>query len=172
MLTDGSGSGSPSPGCNYSSATHTVKSYNMLGGTGGWVTGSQGYMTSYLTAENDQQITGDPNSGYEFDWGGEVICSVFGTVFSNAGFGTVGESVGNFANSGPGGIYQGGCLFKLSCPNGTTSRCAPPSVSDQGSDCTYPYDHEYYLTWTPSGGATECFSLDLGFVSTTPVDCK
>ncbi|MBV8675246.1 MAG: hypothetical protein JOZ33_17615 [Acidobacteriaceae bacterium] len=56
VLTDGSGSGSPGPGCNYPNARHTASSYNLLGSTGGWVYGNPGYMTGYLSAENDQQI--------------------------------------------------------------------------------------------------------------------
>jgi hypothetical protein len=81
-------------------------------------------------------------------------------------------SIGNFTNSGPGGIYPGGCLFKLACPSGTTSKCAPPSVSAQGSDCDFEYDHESYLAWTPKNGTPDCFAFGLGTVSNSPGTCQ
>lgn len=171
VLTEGSGSGSPSLGCNYPNAHHNISSYNKVGGTGGWVYGNPGYMTGYQSVENDQDIVGAPGVLYDFSSEGLVVCTVFGTLFSSAFDGKVGESVGNFVNGGPGGIYTGGCLFKLSCPAGTSSKCAPPSVSAQGSDCSYPYDHEYYLTWTPTGKPTECFSPNIGFVAESQVNC-
>lgn len=86
--------------------------------------------------------------------------------------GKVAISIGNFVNSGPGGLYPDGCLFKLSCPNGTASRCAPPSISGKSVDCPYTYDHEYYLAWIPDNGAPDCFFLQLGNGSEEPVNCQ
>lgn len=84
VLTDGSTSGSGSAGCNYPNARHTAQSYNKLGTAGGTVYGTPGYMTSYLSVQNNQQIVGVPGT-ITFDAGGEVICSVFGTFFSTGG---------------------------------------------------------------------------------------
>lgn len=149
---------------------HTASADNVIGTTGGWGPGDSGCPDCYLSSTNNQEV---PYLGqnYNFQWSVQAICSVAGPVWGSGGAGTVGVSVGNFLNSGPGGIYPNGCLFKLSCPNGTKSECAPSSVSTQGSDCNYTYDHEYYLTWTPAGGQTDCFAPNLGKVSDSPVNC-
>jgi hypothetical protein len=89
VLTDGSGSGTPGLGCNYPNARHTAKAYNLLGSTGGWVNSNPGYMTGYLSAQNDEQIVGSPGVEYVFNWDGEVICTVFGTLFSGGSDGLV-----------------------------------------------------------------------------------
>lgn len=124
VLTDGSGSGSPSLGCNYPNARHTASSYNLLGSTGGWVNGNPGYMTSYLSTENDQQIIGVPGVEYTWDWDGEVICTVFGTLYGSGFSGTIGISE---ATWGPPPVIlpNGQCKWAtLACdPPGTTPKC-------------------------------------------------
>ena len=172
VLTDGSASGSPSIACNYPSATHTASSYNMVGSTGGWLSEIPQAMGSYLSIQNNQQVPALDGQDYVFEYQGQVVCSVFGTIYLSIFNGKVGASAGNFINSGPGGIYApNGCLFKLSCPSGTSSKCAPSSVSEQEAYCGYPYDHEYYLTWTPTNQPTECFHPNLGSVSNYEINC-
>jgi len=81
VLIDGSTSGSGGAGCNYPTATHTPKAYNLIGATGGWATGIAGHMTSYLTVQNDQEDPGTGDGTYTFTSEGQVICSVFGDFY-------------------------------------------------------------------------------------------
>jgi hypothetical protein len=78
VLVDGSTTGSPSAGCDYPNAQHTPMAYNVTGSTGGWLTGTPGYMTSYLSVQNNQEVPGAPGIIY-LDADGEVICSVLET---------------------------------------------------------------------------------------------
>lgn len=48
------------------STTHTPKLYNMIGSTGGWVTGGAVYWTSYVSATNSQQMAARPGNEYTF----------------------------------------------------------------------------------------------------------
>jgi hypothetical protein len=66
-------------------ATHYPSSYNKIGSIGGWGSGSSSCVSCYLSFENDQSVL---DNGTVFSWaiGGEVICSVGGTVFN---FGTI-----------------------------------------------------------------------------------
>lgn len=171
---DGSGTMTLQGGsCDLPEIEHTAYLWNSVGSaSSGWQSFGEYCPDCYVSVEQDEGVAYDPSQTYTFDYEGEMDCNIGGTFFDLSGTGTVGFSVGNFVNSGPGGIYTNGCLFKLSCPNGTTSTCAPPSVSDQGNDCNFTYDHEYYLTWTPSGGTPKCYALNLGAVSNSPVDCR
>ncbi len=70
------------------STTHTPKLYNVIGGTGGWVTGGAAYWSSYLSDTNSQQIAVTPGNEYTFSWDCEVICSfVGGAIYSQGGSG-------------------------------------------------------------------------------------
>jgi len=42
-------------------------------------------MTCYMSYEKDQSVVYSGSSDYEFDYDGEVVCSVFGTFFSIGG---------------------------------------------------------------------------------------
>ncbi len=64
------------------SATHTPSAYNVIGGTGGWGTGSSGCVNCYLSYQNNQSIAATPGvtySGYET---GQIICSIGGAIFA------------------------------------------------------------------------------------------
>ncbi len=92
VLTDGSasmtiGGGNCGPGYQImqnqiNSATHTPSAYNVIGGTGGWGTGSSGCVNCYLSYQNNQSIAATPGTDYQFQEGGQVYCSVGGTIFS------------------------------------------------------------------------------------------
>jgi hypothetical protein len=126
VLTDGSTSGNASAGCSYPNATHTASSYNKIGSTGGWIYGNHGYMTSYLSVENDQQVlAGNDGSNYTFVAEGQVICSVFGTFFSEGNGGillwlstTYGENSSYFLTGTPPN-QQKECIYDPACSSGT-----------------------------------------------------
>ena len=64
------------------STTHTPSAYNVIGGTGGWGTGSSGCVNCYLSYQNNQSIAATPGvtySGYET---GQIICSIGGAIFA------------------------------------------------------------------------------------------
>lgn len=63
-------------------ATHTPSAYNKIGGVGGWGTGVGSCSTCYIYYENDQSVAATPGSDYEFDWTGEVVCSIGGIIFN------------------------------------------------------------------------------------------
>jgi hypothetical protein len=118
VLVDGSTSGSPSPGCNYPNARHTAKAYNMTGSTGGWLTGTPGYMTSYLSVQNNQNVLGGAGIIY-LTGSGEVDCSVFG-AFWNGGFNPVGIRFTTTYWGPPPTLVSGRCLYNiLACSTGT-----------------------------------------------------
>jgi hypothetical protein len=128
---DGSTSGSGGAGCSYPSATHTPKAYNLLNSTGGWVNGDGGYMASYLTVQNDQQLNSPPDGNYTFTYEGQVICSVFGDFYD---------------------VYLPGLLYHLTTTYGQnygdTQRGAPP----KNAYC----DWQPACTSVPSTGTPTC----------------
>src|SRR5260370_1228572 len=66
------------------SATHTPSSYNVIGGTGGWGTGSSGCVNCYLSYQNNQSIAATPGVTYSGQETGQIICSIGGVIFSIA----------------------------------------------------------------------------------------
>jgi hypothetical protein len=92
VLTDGSASmtiGGSYCGPGYqimqdqiNSATHTPSSYNVIGGTGGWGTGSPSCVNCYLSYQNDQSIAATPGVTYSGQETGQIYCSVGGAIFA------------------------------------------------------------------------------------------
>ena len=64
------------------SATHTPSSYNVIGGTGGWGTGSSGCVNCYLSYQNNQSIAATPGVTYSGQETGQINCSVGGAIFA------------------------------------------------------------------------------------------
>ncbi len=84
VLMDGSTTGNGGAGCT-KTATHTPKAYNEIGSIGGWSTGNGGYMTSYLSVQNDQEDPGTGDGTYTFAYEGQVVCSEFGIFYDISG---------------------------------------------------------------------------------------
>jgi hypothetical protein len=85
VLTDGYADFTPSAGCTGQGAVHTPKSSNIVGSTGGLGSGTSGCMSCYLSYENDQSIVPTEATDYEFDYQGQVVCSIFGAFYSIGG---------------------------------------------------------------------------------------
>jgi hypothetical protein len=81
VLVEGSTTGSGSAGCNPNNVTHTPKAYNLLGTTGGWLSGTPGHMNSYSSVQNNQDVAGVPGI-IDLNASGEIVCSEFGTFWS------------------------------------------------------------------------------------------
>lgn len=80
VVTDGSASMGYYPAfCG--TPMHTPKAYNKIGGVGGWGAGPAGCATCYLSYQNNQSIAATQGTNYEFDWTGEVDCSIGGAFF-------------------------------------------------------------------------------------------
>jgi len=71
-------------GCNLQGVTHQGSTYNQLSTTGGWVYGTPTCPSCYISVENSQSISGSPTGTYPLNWGGYVICSRLGTLYSDA----------------------------------------------------------------------------------------
>jgi hypothetical protein len=81
VITDGSASMGYYPAyCG--TPMHTPKAYNMIGGVGGWGGGPAGCATCYISYQNNQSIAATQGTDYEFDWTGEVDCSMGGIIFN------------------------------------------------------------------------------------------
>jgi hypothetical protein len=120
VLIDGSTSGDPSAGCNDNSATHTPQALNTLNGVGGTVNGTSGYMTSYISAQNDQEVANAADGGYTFTSQGSVLCSVFGNFYDAYFPGqlwTLSHTYGEYN----GYQFSGLCGYNLACTS------TPPS---------------------------------------------
>src|SRR5579883_1561510 len=150
--------GVPALGCLYPNARHTPGSCNLLAdSTGGWAYGTPGYMTSYLSVQNNQQIVGQPGVEYDFSYGGNVICTVFGYLWSISVFGRIGLSEANYLDGGPNA--NGRCGFTMYCPNGVTPVCPfPKTFNASGAFCLAPYAHAYGPTFRTTGANKQCIT--------------
>jgi hypothetical protein len=175
-LTDGSTSGSPSAGCNYPYATHTAKTYNTIGSVGGWANGTPGYMTSYLSVQNNQQapihnIAGCDlwTGGCDFTYNGTVICSVFGTFFNSGSWWNL--KIRDTYFGPPPQLVNGHCIYTmLACSTGTptckTFLQGPVFVGPGTIGCPQ-YVHAETLV---SGGV--CTGITLAAAATKPGPCN
>jgi hypothetical protein len=174
VVTDGSTSGNGSAGCSYPGATHVVNSYNKIGSAGGWKYGPTGYMTGYQSVENDEQIVAQPGVIYTFSGEGQVICSVFGTIFSSGLFPQVEIALTkvqtNLSNPGtnkpvPGDPGAVTCVTNSWCTPATTPPDCPvqsliqqPIILGSNASCA-KYYNTYWLAERPSSGGTwSCIS--------------
>lgn len=122
VQVEGSMVGSPSAACNYNSAIHTPKAYNLLGSTGGWVSGNPGYMSSYISVTNNQAVPGTTAIVY-FDAEGEIICSVFGD-FWDVSLPRINVKITTTYWGPPPIFSNGNCYYTtLACTNNTTPTC-------------------------------------------------
>lgn len=168
VVVDGSTVGEPSAGCNETSAIHTPKAYNVIGSTGGWLTGSSVYMTSYVELENQQQLVATPGVTYTFSDEAEVICSVFGVFYTfvdNVGVGLHRASYAATPGAG------NSCNFNLSCPAGQTAVCGTASYnSGAGNACQAPYLNVLFLGIT-KGSTKSCYGVGPNVWSATQGSC-
>jgi hypothetical protein len=132
VVTDGSASCTPSLSCPCNSATHTPKSYNKIGTTGGWGTGTPQCVNCYWSYTNNQSIVATAGVPYPFQANGEVDCSLVGAFFA-ASLGP-GITEAEHPNCGSG---NGQTITIFTPPlsqtcNGTTAYTAEMSVEGTG----------------------------------------
>jgi hypothetical protein len=164
VLMDGSTSGDPSAGCNYPTATHTPEAYNMLNSTGGWVYGTAGYMTSYITVQNDQQVAVVLGGNYTWTTEGEVVCSVFGDFYDVYYPGmdisvvvTFGKNTGSVTNGAP--PKNKYCTWLPACSSLPKGQLGPTCGASGwqsanpilNTDACSPYIEEFWGTQVVSG---------------------
>jgi hypothetical protein len=111
MATTGNGGA----GCNYPTATHTPKVYSTIGSIGGWVTGNAGYMTSYLSVQNEQEDPGTGDGTYTFAYEGQVVCSVFGIFYDISGTAVLPPLASCTCSNPTGPDTTGSCSYACGC---------------------------------------------------------
>ena len=121
-VVDGSASCSPTISCPCGSATHTPKVENVIGGVGGWGSGTPQCVNCYLSYQNNQNIAATPGVNYTFNWDGEVVCSLAGVFYSVGGTDTLSLRVSYWGP--PVTITNDSCYYgSLACSPGTTATC-------------------------------------------------
>jgi hypothetical protein len=85
VVSDGYANFEPSAGCSGQGITHQPRAYNVIGGTGGWGSGTAECISCYLSYQNNQQVSyfeaGDDDYP-TWVWETEIYCSVVGDFFN------------------------------------------------------------------------------------------
>jgi hypothetical protein len=109
------------------STTHTPQAYNVVGGVGGWVSGSPEYWNSYISVNNNQDEAATPDTQYAFASVGEVTCSfIGGGIYYLAD--TVYIKIVRTTMILKDDLGAGVCLTKPDCEGGVTPLCGNGSV--------------------------------------------
>jgi hypothetical protein len=166
VLSDGSTTGTGGAGCNYPSATHTAVAYNTIGSVNSKMNGSPGCMTCYLSVQNDQEIVGTPGVIYVFTGSTNIICSVFGTFWSNL-FSTQIEVAATHSKVTSTKPSSGGyeiCNVTSWCTAATTPPdCNPsfvaqaPLIAGGTASCLAYYDTVWLATRPAAGQLWNCY---------------
>src|SRR6516225_4411338 len=131
VLTDGYADFTPSAGCTGQGAVHTPQSYNLINSTGGWGSGTSGCMTCYLSYENDQSILPSPGVDYEFDYQGQVACSIFGVFWALSGrlYLSLHTTYGEWTGASSVAVNVLTCVYRPNCSSGKPV-CGSPTFTD------------------------------------------
>ena len=143
VLIDGSASCTPTPSCPCGSATHTPKAENVIGGVGGWGSGTPQCVNCYLSYQNNQNIVATHAQNYQFTSDGEVVCSLAGTFFNSGGVTNL--SIRDSYWGPPVTITKDQCYYgSLACSPGTTATC-PNGTGVTFVPACPPYVHAEWL---------------------------
>jgi hypothetical protein len=177
VLTDGSasmtiGGGNCGPGYQImqnqiNSASHTPRAYNVVAGIGGWGTGTSNCVNCYLSYQNDQNFTAAADgTEYEFDWTGDVLCTVGGEIFSSGGgngFLSIHRTTYKYVS-----VANDICTYSVFCPT-SPHICGLDTVTVQ-APCTQTY---FLTSWLKVrvGIYSTCFPGLTNILSNTPLAC-
>jgi hypothetical protein len=152
-------------GC--SSAVHTPRINNVIGGVGGWSTGPASSPFSYLSYQTTTSVQGTAGHQDSASTEGDVLCSGLGLLFGSGGGGHVGASETNYTYAPPpsGNV----CAYNKNCPVGQTATCGAGTLY-QSVPCT-PQFYELYFAWYNFGAGTVCVGFPIAFGSSLPGNC-
>jgi hypothetical protein len=126
-------------GCDFecNSATHTPHAYNVVGGVGGWQTGSPVVWDYELAQENDQKLQAAVGQQYNFTAETEVVCSVAGVLYvvSEYDFLLIWQTTAKLQSD----LGHGTCVTTDDCLGGATPLCGVGDVYD-GTPCKSAFD--------------------------------
>jgi hypothetical protein len=89
VTLEGSATCSQTPSCPCSTATHTPKVLNEVGGVGGWIYGSPSCVSCYISLQNNQALVAPAGTTSTVTWEGEIVCSIAGIFYDKGGSGPV-----------------------------------------------------------------------------------
>jgi len=89
VTLEGSATCSQTPSCPCSTATHTPKVLNEVGGVGGWIYGSPTCVSCYVSLQNNQALVAAAGTTSTVTWEGDITCSIAGLFYDKGGSGPV-----------------------------------------------------------------------------------